>query len=240
MGKKLYEYSLEDVLWDMYSTKDFDKIKKCTRPLEWHRFGHCDVCGSKAFRFTYSLYDRLYVLEDSEIIHAAVRYLLNEYRTDFFTRREKSLPIVSTAPVGTNGFVFKAEFYMSKTNTLIFVLPNDSSKIASFGRVVEHFKNTFKCLLLLFDRNTKDIEIQKKKKQIQTRPKMSARRRISGVRTRFRLKRLVNPANPSDVYYVPWNELKPLVEMYDGDRNRAERRWWRRKIKQRNKQYRKP
>lgn len=240
MTKKLYEYNLKDVLWDMYSTKDFDKVLKCTRPLDWHRFGRCDVCNTKAFRFTHLLYDRLYVLEDSEVIRTSMQYLLAKYRTDFFTRREKNLPIVSTAPIGSNGYVFKAEFYLCATNTLVFVARTNSTKISYFDLVIEHFKGIFKCLLLLFNPESKSIT---EHKLIRKKPKtqsLSRRRRIARSRRQLKLKRLVNPNDFRDIFYVPYADLLPLIVHYDGDRDRAERRWWRRKIKQRNKQYRKP
>ena len=244
---ELYEYSLDEMLWDMYSVKEFDKIPKCTVQKSWHLFGQCSTCGAKALRFSLLDLDRVYSVESKDHLVASLKYLRTKYPdASITTRREKPLPILSTAKAGSSGFVYKVEFTVD--DIFVFVVLGES-KTAHFKRVQDHVKTLgHQALFLKYYPETGVIQkhiFEQKAKASPRAPEVNLRElspksRIARVRTRFRIKRLVNPANPSDVYYVPWNELKPLVEMYNGDRDRAERRWWRRKIRQRNKQYRKP
>lgn len=216
----------------MYPSRELDKVLNCSAQKTWHLFGQCPVCRAQALRFSLLQLDRVYSVEDQPHLVEALHYLRSKYPDQFIkTRREVSMPIFSTSKPGENGFVYKAEFLVG--NTLVFI-ERRKSKVQLFNRVREHVKSLGCNSIFLIHRNGTLTE-HSFKKTIPPWVEIKVDRRKN-----MRLKRLVNPANPSDVYYVPWNELKPLVEMYDGDRDRAERRWWRRKIKQRNKQYSKP
>lgn len=250
MSKKLnLERTLDDIVWQMYPKKHYDNILKCAEPLPLHLRGECPVCGAVAKRPSRHLFlnARLHTIEDSAYLLKALKYLMPAI---VMTCREMQLPMfASEAQRGTGQFL-KAQFFVPVTNTFVFV-ENSTAKLTLFRRAQEEFERRYWEQIAVQDRkaeppvrykliyliSTNDPN-EPVKKFVPSKNELLRQKEAEKANDpRLKVERLVNPKNASDICYVPFDVFDPIVEHYNGDKDRATRRWWRREFKRRKKFY---
>lgn len=159
----MFERTLDDILWALYPTRHYTKLKSCENPLDWHLSGECPECGVKAIRPSRRVFIKtLYTVEDSPHIIDALHFMSDNI---MFTCREMQLPVYATQQERGTGVILKTEFFIPSTNTFVFV-EKSWSKLPYYRKILREFDRRY-----AEEKQRIEDETRRKLQELKSKPK---------------------------------------------------------------------